>query len=121
MLLLPISPDLEMDQQATGPLVIAGFNPVAMLQIFLGTERGAVSDEGLELEESVAPRVDEAGAASSPLAFSEQLLVGTFVVVVGYWYLHARDDISFSVCLAPTIRDRRPRRRKPLRKYFGLG
>jgi hypothetical protein len=120
MLLLPMVPDSGRDQPSTGRTMIAGFNPVAMLQIFVGAEPSDSRLEGTEFEGG-APNVGETDIASFPWVRMDQLAIASFVVVVGYWYFHSEDEVASSVCVRPKLRDRRPRRRTRhfLGKYFG--
>jgi hypothetical protein len=102
-------------------MVIAGFNPVAMLQIFVGTELGGVLIDRLELTKDVAPRDYETDRTSSLLECSDRLALTAFVVVVGYWYFHSKDEVSSSTPLRSAASDRRPRRWRRLLfgGYFG--
>jgi hypothetical protein len=116
MLLLAMVPDSGMDHESARPIVIAGFNPVAMLQIFVGVKGSSVPNE--EFEVAAASSVDEADVDSTPMISSERLIVGTFVIVVGYWYFHWREDETLATRFASAVRDRRPRRWARLLKYF---
>jgi hypothetical protein len=109
MLLLPMVPDSGTDQQLTSRAMIAGFNPVAMLQIFVGAEPADSQREGLE-SEVVASRVGETEIASTSWVRMDRLAVATFVLVVGYWYFHSEDKVSSSTAFPSVARDRRPSR-----------
>jgi hypothetical protein len=121
MLLLPMVQDSTATDVLARPMVIAGFNPVAMLQIFIGTELGGALNGGLELTEGVASRDRETDSASSLLDRSDRLALTAFVVIVGYWYFHSKDEVSSSTPLRSAASDRRPRRwrRLLLGGYFG--